>query len=71
MPGRRLQGRRERQGLGLKKVLGWTVDLVERPRKPALEEILKSWAEQWEKEGVWVDWEKLLPPKGFRVLPRR
>ncbi len=64
--------RGEEKGRGwVEKVLGWTVDLVERPRKPALEEILKSWAEQWEKEGVWVDWEKLLPPKGFQVLPRR
>jgi putative transposase len=26
---------------------------------------------QWLKEGVKVDWEKLLPPKGFQVLPRR
>jgi putative transposase len=26
---------------------------------------------QWLIEGVKVDWEKLLPPKGFRVLPRR
>jgi putative transposase len=31
----------------------------------------KSWAEQWLKEGVKVDWEKLLAPKGFQVLPRR
>ena len=23
------------------------------------------------KEGVEVDWEKLLPPKGFQILPRR
>lgn len=51
--------------------MGWTVDLVEHPRKPASEEVLKSWAEQWEKEGVEVDREKLLPPKGFQVLPRR
>ena len=29
------------------------------------------WAEQWLREGVKVDWEKLLPPKGFQVLPRR
>ena len=30
------------------------------------------WAEQWSHdEGVVVDWEKLLPPKGFVVLPRR
>ncbi len=29
------------------------------------------WAREWAKEGVTIDWEKLLPPKGFRVLPRR
>ncbi len=31
----------------------------------------RAWAEAWAKEGVVIDWEKLLPPKGFRVLPRR
>ena len=68
--GRWLQG--EEKGRGwVEKVLGWSVDLVERPRKPAPEEVLKSWAEQWGKEGVEVDWEKLLAPKGFQVLPRR
>jgi putative transposase len=67
--GYRGQGRKGRGWV--EKVLGWTVDLVERPRKPAPEEVLKSWAEQWEKEGMEVDWEKLLPPKGFQVLPRR
>jgi transposase len=64
--------RGEEKGRGwVEKVLGWSVDLVERPRKPAPEEVLKSWAKQWEKEGVEVDWEQLLPPKGFQVLPRR
>jgi putative transposase len=29
------------------------------------------WAEEWSKEGVRVDWEKLLPPRGFQVLPKR
>jgi len=29
------------------------------------------WAREWAKEGVAVDWQKLLPPKGFQVLPRR
>jgi hypothetical protein len=24
------------------------------------------WAREWAKEGVTIDWEKLLPPKGFR-----
>jgi putative transposase len=47
------------------------VDLVERARKPAPEEVLKSWAREWAKEGVALDWQKLLPPKGFQVLPRR
>jgi hypothetical protein len=47
------------------------VDLVERPRKPAPEEVLMRWAEVWAKEGVALDWQKLLPPKGYLVLPRR
>ena len=55
----------------VEKALGWSVKLVERPRKPAPKEVLKLWAEQWMKEGVKVDWEQLLPPKGFKVLPRR
>jgi hypothetical protein len=44
--------------------------LVERPRKPVPEEVLKLWAEQWRGEGMEVDWQKLLPPRGFQVLPR-
>jgi len=55
----------------VEKSLGWTVELVERPRKPAAEEVLKLWAKEWSKEGVMVDWEKLLPPRGFIALPRR
>ena len=55
----------------VQKTLGWSVELVERPRKPAPEEVLKTWAREWAKEGVAVDWQRLLPPKGFLVLPRR
>ncbi len=55
----------------VEKVLGWTVELVERPRKPTPEEVLKSWAQQWSNEGVEADWQKMLPPRGFQVLPRR
>ena len=51
--------------------MGWSVDLVERQRKPAPEEVLMAWAREWEREGVKVDWQKLLPPRGFVVLPRR
>ena len=64
--------RGEDKGKGwVEKTLGWTVELVERPRKPAAEEVLKLWAKEWSKEGVTVDWEKLLPPRGFIALPRR
>jgi putative transposase len=55
----------------VEKTLGWSVDLVERPRKPAPEGVLMRWAAEWAKVGVGVDWRKLLPPKGFQVLPRR
>jgi len=55
----------------VEKTLGWSVDVVERARKAAPEEDLKRWAKEWAKEGVKVDWEHLLPPKGFQVLPRR
>ena len=30
-----------------------------------------AWAREWAKEGVAVDWQKLLPAEGFQVLPRR
>jgi hypothetical protein len=40
--------RGEEKGRGwVEKVLGWTVDLVERPRKPVPEEVLKLWAAEW------------------------
>ena len=55
----------------VKKTLGWSVDLLERPKKPAPEKVLMAWAAEWTKEGVAVDWRKLMPPEGFVVLPRR
>ena len=57
--------------MGTEKTLGWSVDLVERPKKVAPKGVLMAWAEQWLHEGVVVDWEKLMPSKGFVVLPRR
>jgi transposase len=33
--------------------------------------VLIAWAREWAKEGVRVDWQKLMPPQGFVVLPRR
>ena len=61
----------EGQRLGTEKVLGWSAELLERPRKAAPEELLKSWAKEWAKESVALDWQKFMPPSGFQVLPRR
>ncbi len=53
-------------------VLGLSVEIVRRPPKPIPEEVARSWAQEWAKEGQKVDWQKLLmPPRGFMVLPRR
>jgi len=55
----------------VRKGLGWSVELVERPKKATPEEVLMAWAREWNKEGMKADWQKLMPPKGFVVLPRR
>jgi putative transposase len=49
----------------VEKTLRWSVDLVERPRKPAPEEVLRAWAREWANEGLALDWEKFMPPKAF------
>jgi putative transposase len=53
------------------KVLGLSVEIVRKPRKPVPEKVAMIWAEEWVKEGQKVDWQKLMPPRGFVVLPRR
>jgi putative transposase len=56
----------------VEKALGWTAEIVRHPPKLAPEEVLKSWAREWAKEGVELDPKKLLPPEGPRpFLPRR
>ena len=52
-------------------VLGVGVEVVRKPPKPVPKETARIWAQEWAKEGKEVDWQKLMPPKGFRVLPRR
>jgi transposase len=47
------------------------VEIVRRPLKPTPEKLAKMWAEEWAKEGKEIDWQKLMPSKGFQVLPRR
>jgi putative transposase len=52
-------------------VLGLSVEVVRKPPKPVPEETARIWAQEWAKEGTKVDWERLMPPRGFQVLPRR
>jgi putative transposase len=52
-------------------ILGLSVEVVRKPPKLLPEKVAKIWAQEWAKEGKEVDWQRLMPPKGFRVLPRR
>jgi len=61
----------DKGGDWVQKTFGWNVEIVSRARKAAPEEVLMKWAREWAKEGVKVDWQKLMPPQGFVVLPRR
>jgi transposase len=61
----------DKGGDWVEKTLGWKAEIVSRPRKPAPEDVLMAWARELAKEGVSVDWRKLMPPQGFVVLPRR
>ena len=51
--------------------LGLSVEVVRRPPKPIPEKVARVWAEEWAKEGKKVDWQKLMPPRGYVALPRR
>ena len=51
--------------------LGLSVEVVHRTPKPTTEKTARIWAEEWAKEGREIDWQRLLPRRGFEVLPRR
>ncbi len=57
--------------MGRAEELGLSVEVVHRTPKPIPEKIAMIWAEEWAKEGKEIDWQKLLPRRGFEVLPRR
>ena len=63
------------QGKGadwVQKTLGWTAQIVRHPPKVAPQEVMRAWARELAKEGMTIDWQKLLPPKDPRgFLPRR
>jgi len=52
-------------------VFGVSVEVVRKPKEPVPEEVAERWAREWAKEGKKLDWQSLMPPRGFRVLPRR
>ena len=51
--------------------MGLSVEVVRKPPKPVPEEVAKRWAEEWAKEGRKIDWQRLMPPRGYVALPRR
>jgi transposase len=51
--------------------MGLSVEVVRKPPKPIPEKVAKIWAEEWAKEGKEVDWQRLMPPRGYVTLPRR
>jgi putative transposase len=57
----------EQRGAGwVKKVLGWTAEIVRHPKKLAPEEVMMAWVKELNKEGVLVDPKKFMPEKGPR-----
>ena len=55
-----------RGGFGLERA-----EVVHKPKKPVPEKVAELWAAELAKEGKEVNWRRLMPPSGFRVLPRR
>ena len=51
--------------------LGPRVEIVRKPEKPVPEKVAMIRAEEWAKEGKKVDRQRLMLPRGFKVLPRR
>lgn len=64
-------GYRGRGSKWVEEAMGLSVEVVRKPPKPIPEKVAERWAMEWVKEGKEVDWQRLMPPKGFQVLPRR
>src|SRR5215204_1213024 len=67
--GRRLQGHRGKRWA--EEVVGLSVGVVRKPPRPVTEKVAKVWAREWAKEGKQIDWQSLMPPRGYVALPRR
>ena len=57
---------------GPQEAMGFSVEeVVRKPPKPVPEEVAKRWARELAKEGKNVDWQGLMPPRGYVALARR
>ena len=63
----------QEKGVGwVHKVLGWTAEIVRHPKKLAPEEVMIRWVREFNKEGIPIDLDKLMPHKVPRpILPKR
>jgi putative transposase len=57
--------------VGSEEVMGLSVEVVRKLPKPVPENVARIWAQEWAKEGKAIDWQRLMPPRGFVALPRR
>jgi putative transposase len=56
----------------VRKVLGWTAEIVRHPPKIAPEGVMRAWVREFDNEGIAIDLDKLMPEKGPRpFLPKR
>jgi hypothetical protein len=55
----------------VEETLGLSVEVVHKPPKSTPEKVAEIWAEEWAKDGNRVNWQRLMPQRGFKVLPRR
>jgi putative transposase len=56
----------------VRKVLGWSAQIVRHPPKIAPEEVMQAWVREFDKEVVAIDLDKLMSEKGPRAfLPKR
>ena len=62
------QGRGKRWA---EEAMGLSVEVVCKPPKPVPEKVAERWTLEWAKGGKEIDWQALMPPRGFKVLPRR
>jgi hypothetical protein len=48
-----------------------SAEVVRKPPKPILEKLAQIWAGEWTKKGKAIARERLISPRGFRVLSRK